>query len=246
MRLINTKRLLLSELRGGDYAHPGDTVAIDFVLDMLERLNPQFRKCPILDVGCGFGGSLNYMTQKGCHTISGVDIDTAAITHAKQHYQTGIFHVLDALALNTQFPHNIFSTIVMFSAAYAIENKKGLFEQIASVSQSGAILVLFDYASQDTLSVNDFAGKPIHPLNLISIANDLHQTGWELREYQNLTDKFIEWYQEFLDKLDTQYVELEKRFTKEDIQTVHQTFSYFLTQLREKKMFGALICAHKL
>lgn len=59
---LNSKRVLLSQLRGGDYAHPGNEEAIDMILS---KLGANVTKGPTLDVGGGFGGTLNYLKQKG-------------------------------------------------------------------------------------------------------------------------------------------------------------------------------------
>lgn len=65
MEKMNTARLLLANLRGGDYAHPGDKDAIDMVIRKVLELSPDIQKGICLDIGSGLGGTANYMYESG-------------------------------------------------------------------------------------------------------------------------------------------------------------------------------------
>lgn len=73
--MVNSSRLLLSKLRGGDYAHPGDTEVIDIILKKVLSFDPLLKDKAVLDVGSGFGGTVHYLSQKGFRDIQGVVFD---------------------------------------------------------------------------------------------------------------------------------------------------------------------------
>lgn len=56
---LNPMRLLLADVRGGQYAHPGE-------IEILDRIVQDYQLFPerkLLDIGFGFGGSLAYLQQ---------------------------------------------------------------------------------------------------------------------------------------------------------------------------------------
>ncbi|WP_156411958.1 methyltransferase domain-containing protein, partial [Legionella bozemanae] len=63
---------ILAMLREGDFAHPGETEAIELSLSPIAK-NSEAR---LLDVGCGLGGTAHYVQKKGWGTVTGVDIDS--------------------------------------------------------------------------------------------------------------------------------------------------------------------------
>lgn len=65
--LLNSSRLLLSRVRGGDYAHAGDRKAIDIVLEKVLSLEPDLKSKAVLDVGCGCGGTAQYCMKQVFH-----------------------------------------------------------------------------------------------------------------------------------------------------------------------------------
>src|SRR5260221_9777328 len=101
---VNSSRLLLAKLRGGDYAHAGDTEAIDMVLQKVLSFNPNLKKEPVLDVGSGFGGTADYLFQHGFQKVQGIDLDQAAVSYATEKYPKIAFKVTNALNLDKIFP----------------------------------------------------------------------------------------------------------------------------------------------
>jgi hypothetical protein len=59
----NNLRFILFQLRNGDYAHAGEEEAIDLVIKNISATGS------VLDVGSGFGGTLNYFHSKGFFMI---------------------------------------------------------------------------------------------------------------------------------------------------------------------------------
>jgi SAM-dependent methyltransferase len=240
---INTSRLMLSQLRGGDYAHPGDEEAIDLVLAKVLSIDPNMAEKKTLDVGCGFGGTAQYFKNKGFKHVEGIDIDAAAIAYAQQKYPDISFTVADA----SHFDKGEFSLIYLFNVAYAIKDKVALLRSLASISKSDGILVLFDYAqeTESASEIKDLANKPMYPISFSRIEQSLAETGWEVIETVNMTQQYFDWYAAFNHKLEANVNSLEENFSQEDIAKVRKTFAHILHQLKNKELSGILIIAKK-
>lgn len=100
----NNPRLLLAKVRKGDYTHAGDEEAIDLFLEHIDALNQQpYKNIKALDIGCGLGGTANYIHEKTALAICGIDKDISAINHAKKHYSAITFFQCDVEHLNQHF-----------------------------------------------------------------------------------------------------------------------------------------------
>lgn len=247
---LNTSRVLLTKLRGGDYAHAGDVEAIEHVLRQLEQIAPP--KGPVLDVGCGFGGTAHYFKTKGFEPIYGMDIDKAAIQYAASKYPDICFQHGDALAIDSTFAPNTFSLIYFFNSLYAIKDKKTLLKKLHKISQPLAVLAIFDYSIPDAprnpkgdFSSHDFSGQKMYPVAWGSLPQELRETGWALVASEDLSQKFIAWYSQFLVHLRAQKSNLLKEFSEQDIQKVAKTFSSLLEKLTQKKLGGIVFYARK-
>ena len=79
---MSQSKQILSFLRDGNYAHPGEIEAIQLTMQSIAK-NPQQL---LLDVGCGLGGTAHYLQTYGFGKVTGLDIDHGLITAAKRHY----------------------------------------------------------------------------------------------------------------------------------------------------------------
>lgn len=238
----NAKRLLLSTLRNGDYAHAGDAEAIDLVLKQIAGINHQAQ---VLDVGCGFGGTLAYLKKQGFEHLYGIDINQDSINYAKSKYPDINFITLDMLKADSLDIK--FDLIMLFNSIYAIQDKTKLLQVLNKIANPNAILVIFDYSSnyKETLEIKDFTGKTMYPIILNSFIPDLQKNNWKVIKTQDLSEQFITWYEQFLQKLNKEKSTLELKFLKTDIQQVQDSFSYFLSELKNKNMGGIVIYAQK-
>lgn len=242
----NAKRLLLSALRDGDYAHAGEAQAIDLVLKTILSINPNIKNGKILDVGCGFGGTLEYLKIQGFQHLYGIDINQDSIDYARGKYAGINFTRMDALKADNL--RDKFDLIVLFNSIYAISDKTKLLQVLNRIANPNAILVLFDYSVKDnkkTLDIKDFAGKPMYPIELTSLSQNLKEANWNILQINDLSKQYIIWYEQFLDKLQGQRKNLESKFLKTDIEQVENSFSYFLSELKTEKLRGAVIYARK-
>jgi len=236
------KKLLLSELRGGDFTHPSDVEAIKFVMDKLER---NFN-VKILDVGCGLGGTANYLYQHGWHHITGIDNDPKAINHAKAHYpdiqfiETDVNHCAGIL-------NEIFDFIYAFSAYFSFAEQTKALLALNKIAKAKATLMLFDYACNakyhDCNPFDGYSNRPFHAINLDTINAELNQTGWKEIERKNITSLHLNCYQEILAKMEKNRNQLTKTYGLAPYESVYDSFAILVDCIEKKKLFGVVIYA---
>ncbi len=255
---MNSKRALLTEVRGGDYVHAGDVEAIDFVMKKILKIN-SLKSGDVLDVGSGYGGTANYLYKKGFKKIWGVDIDKDSVDYANENYNHIKFMHLDALDITKNFRKNFFSFIYMFNSIYAIEDKELLLKNLASVSKQGAILAIFDYSRiqglQESLDkkhkkkkgpMKDLASKDMNPIEIDSFYKALGKAKWRLVDSIDITAEYIKWYEDFLAKIKDKRLKLQKKYTAHDIDAVENLFSKMIYKLKNAELGGRLIVAEKM
>ena len=148
---LNPIRRLLCHIRGGDYVHPGDADAIDLVVNQALEIDPLLKSKPMLDVGCGFGGTVHYIAQKGFSKTCGLDFDQAAIAYAQATYSPYLFIPANALHADQYFPENSFGFITLFSVIFAIDDKRTLLNTLSKLAQPGAILAIWDFTHPNSV-----------------------------------------------------------------------------------------------
>lgn len=188
---------ILATIRQGDYAHPGEEEAIAISLSGLSP-NPLQR---VLDVGCGRGGTADWIQRQGWSNVAGIDRDAEAISYARQRYPQVLYRSCDVLGLQ-QSGLGPFDLICLFNSFYAFAKQKEALSQLRAVAAPGAALHLFDYAQPTRGPLPAALGDEIgHPIVLDCIEEQLAQTGWHAPNAMDLTDHYITWYGTFLDKL---------------------------------------------
>ncbi len=209
-------------------------------------LSPGIKEGPCLDLGCGFGGTIDQMHKYGFHSIHGVDIDRSSIDYARQHYPEIPFYCADATQVSTLFVPQFFSFISLFSVIYAIEDKRKLLGSLSTVAKPGALLALFDYTiKKSSFPEKDLAGKSMFPMTLSSLTTNLEETGWEILQIDDLSSQFLAWYRALLAKIKTDEAALGKEFPPRDILKVTATFTTMKDWLKHSKLGGALVLARR-
>src|SRR6266566_2029395 len=127
MNSFEGKRIL-ALIRDGDYAHAGEEEAIERALRSVPK-NPQDW---ILDVGCGRGGSAEYLRRHGWGNLVGIDRDTDSIEYAKVTYPSCNFHNRDVLEIPVTVRRK-FDVIYMLNAFYAFANQRGALAALKKV-----------------------------------------------------------------------------------------------------------------
>lgn len=246
---LNTSRLLLAKLRGGDYAHAGEEEAIEMVITKLKSIDPTITTKPTLDVGSGFGGTANFFFKQGFHNIQGIDIDPSAIQYAKLTYPPIPFVCGDALDIDKFHAPGSISLVYMFNVSYVFQDKNLLLTKLSSITHKGGLIVLFDYAQINAdidSKLLDLANKPMYPIPLNIIQSSLKDTGWEMLEMIDMTEHYIRWYHDLLKKLDITEPDIQTAFQDEDLQKVKRVFSSLFELLKQGQLKGTLIYARKL
>jgi SAM-dependent methyltransferase len=101
----------------------------------------------LLDVGCGVGGPARYFAERGCE-VTGIDLSeefvqvARSLTHklkldAKAHFRQGS-------ALEMPFASGTFDGAYMIHVGMNIQDKAGVFREVARVLKRGARFAIFD------------------------------------------------------------------------------------------------------
>ncbi len=129
----------------------------------------------------------------------------------------------------------------MFNVLYALKDQKSCLEQLSRVAKDNAVLMIFDYTCSDESSESDLAdltGKPMRPIKSDSLHKCLKETGWEIIDEIDLSEKYINWYSDFLKSMEAKKSSLLEEFTEEAYDTVKNVFGNILKELNEKKLGG--------
>jgi len=243
-------RLLINELSKINDTHIGGVEAIHLILEQALQMSPNIANKNILDIGCGFGGTANFLQKEGFKQIWGIDIDASAIEYSKQHYPDVQFTVADATKLTAVFEDEFFSFVYMFNVAYAIDDKAAMLQKIKAVCKQGAVLAIFDYALKDPSyadAIIDITGAKIPPLNIDKLKTLLVILGWEVVENTDITEKYKSWYKNLLARIDSQKEMLiASGYSVEEIKLVQDNLLHMLSLMNENKLGGTILFAKKL
>ncbi len=243
---MNGARVLLTYLREGDYAHAGDRQAVDLVMQKALELSREVLDGCCLDVGSGFGGTADYIRRLGFNSVYGIDIDEASVEYAKKRYPEVHFSVADVRQITKTFEARFFSFISLFNVLYAIEDKSLVLRNLAMLAKPGAILTLFDYTAKQAFEpMKDLSGKPMYPIVVSDVKETLQKTGWEVVEVVDLSFHFLSWYEDLLNKMQSEESELVLRFSKQDIAKVKTTFDVIYERLSADTLGGIVIYAKR-
>lgn len=256
MQKNNNPRELLAAVRNGDYAHPGEVEAVDIVFnamdDAVKRLaglnDLESEAIKVLDVGCGLGGTANYIKEKmGCD-ISGIDLDANAIAHATKSYLSIPFFNSNILEADKHYPSQNFDILYSFNVLYSFENKVDVLRVLSSIAKRRSLLIISDYTVQTSHAeddLHDLTGKRIYPVDLSDIEATLDAGSWRLVKIVNLNELYFKWYSQFLTQLSLHKDQLLLSFTENAYYKVEMLFSDMLRKIKLGKLGGAIIFALK-
>jgi ubiquinone/menaquinone biosynthesis C-methylase UbiE len=235
-----TGKAILSLVREGDYAHPGEERAIDLVFAPL-AMDPARQ---LLDIGCGRGGTADYVRSHGWGQVAGVDIDAETLAEAARRYPEVSFVAADVTGIGDLWQGR-FDLLYLFNSFYAFPDQPRALGEMARVARPGATLVLFDYtAAAGTVRFPDREqAANWTPLDLERLPQQLRDAGWELVCAQDVSSSYLAWYRELCGRIEAQQEEITRRFGREWYDHVHAVYADLLALIEAGTVGGAVIRA---
>jgi ubiquinone/menaquinone biosynthesis C-methylase UbiE len=203
MNSFEGKRIL-ALIREGDYAHAGEEEAIERAFHSIPKNPEQW----LLDVGCGRGGSAEYLWRHGWGRVDGIDRDAESIEYAHATYPEIGFHVCDVLDVPRTVTRS-FDIIYMLNAFYAFDRQREALAELRKVAKPAAQLVIFDYTVGPNAGHTPNPMMP-HAIRLPEIAAMLRDVGWKPGAIEDLSADYARWYAEFVRRIQLKRAEIEK------------------------------------
>jgi cyclopropane fatty-acyl-phospholipid synthase-like methyltransferase len=227
-----------SMARGGDYAHAGETEAIALVFDHLGK-DPSRH---LLDVGCGRGGTAQYLYERGFGFVHGFDTDEASIAYARSRYAPLDFRCLDARRCANHYD-GVFEIIYLFNVLYLFGRRDQLrcLRQLRRLADEASLLVLFDYTAR---TPNGDTGSTYrsnwHPIDLAGFPAMSEAAGWGIEDFADLTDRFNTWYAAMLEKLHAKYDAIVEIAGEEWFEAARRIYQSHLDGIESGRLGGAV------
>lgn len=240
-----TTKELLAYLRRGDFAHPGEIDAIELALATIAKKNSQ----RILDVGCGLGGTANYVQQQGWGQVVGIDLDPGLVQYAKNHYPEisfiqGDIHQAQAILAGK------FQVIYSFSAFFCFASQQTVLQQWAQIAEKHAELVIFDYSRPNVDAISSpfpwsKTATRFSPIYLPELKSQLAITGWVFKESLDITQQFHLWYTQLMQQFDLKRESLINRFGIALFSKMYEGYSQLLMAIEAQKIGGIIVYASR-
>lgn len=244
---MGNRKLLLAEVRQGNYAHAGEEEAIILSMALVSK-NPNQT---LLDVGCGLAGTAEYIQTQGWGSVTGIDIDPEILAHAKKLYPHLALHLCDANRVSELFKKPSFDVLYSFNAFFCFLEQENVLSALRQVAKDNADLIIFDYASPGVYSkpsiFYDSTGKAtsrvFSPINLQTIESTLKNAGWALQKIIDLRDEYQRWYETLIAKMDAKKDILIKNFGKVTFDDLHESYRRLLDGVKSKELTGVILHA---
>jgi cyclopropane fatty-acyl-phospholipid synthase-like methyltransferase len=234
-------KLTLALVRGSDYAHAGEEEAIDLVLEPLTK-SPETL---LLDVGCGIGGTAHYVEDHGWGKVTGVDLDPANITAAKQRHPGIEFICSDAVLLEERLSTR-FDVLYSFNAFFLFTDKPAALKAMRAVARPGAALAIFDYVDlggYDEWHQQRKTPGMRHALELDAMEEMLRDGGWRLDRIVTLHADYLRWYESLVTSIESMREAIIAQSNESFYEFVHTRYAETLEDARAGRLGGATIYA---
>ena len=226
---------LLSMVRSGDFAHPGEQEAIDLILS-----SKDLRDSYVLDAGCGRGGTADHLKRAGSSHVVGVDLDTESIEYASSTYRNVVFYSSNLLELDRRLL-NKFNNIFMFNVLYSINDKLLALSNLSLYGTTGASLCIFDYISYDKEEFRRRGALSHTPPSLPELCATLTESGWVVQDVTVVDKQYIQWYEEFV--LRFSRCEILGEFPEEFVNSARSKYQALLDIIKRGVAGGAIVWA---
>lgn len=153
----------------------------EITLDKIEKLSSKEAK--VLDAGCGTGGMLNYLHANGFSNITGFDLSSDAIEHAKQNTSIQV-ELLNILECDKFYFKNSFDIIICNDILVLLEgnNDKLAFDKLISLLRPGGMLLMNFAAGKLFRGTHDVACEIVKRYSKNEIKKLLHGSEAQLVE----------------------------------------------------------------
>ena len=238
---------LVSFLRNDDYAHAGEEESIIRVIHKFPK-NPHRT---ILDVGCGLGGTAQFIQENGWGQVTGIDIEKESIEYAKKHYPTIEFYVSDVVECDKILPDKKFDLICLFNAFYAFQDQKTALIALSNIAHKLSSLVIFDYSDPMVDSINPLFRESsktttcFKPVKISTIKSELLSAGWVLSEIIDISHDYARWYASLLNKLSDNKEFIISAYSQAAYDKAHKAYSEIYHATINKTLGGIIIYAAK-
>lgn len=245
---VNARKLLLAKIRNGNYAHAGEEEAIELTMNLILKNPVQ----TLLDLGCGLGGTADYLQKNQWGKVVGIDIDTAILQQAKRFYSDIQFELCDASQVDTFFSSDRFNVFYSFNAFFCFSEQEQCLKAIANLATKNAELLIFDYSSPNYCEKkNPFIDRNLEsnctdsfqPINLDLIEKTLCDCHWQLKKTIDVTEKYHYWYQSLLEKMQKNKQNLIEQFGPVTFDDLYVGYQKLLAFIDEGEIGGCIIHA---
>lgn len=227
---------ILAIIRDGDFAHPGAQDAIHLALDRIPKNDNQL----LLDIGCGRGGTADYVQHFGWGRVIGVDLDQKRIEYAQKTYPSIKFYFSDVSSLDKIIKEKV-NIFFLFNSFYEFKDQTKALKVMNKIAAPNSILIIFDYVAKS----QKLEGDNSSPINLSKIEKMLDGSDWSINQIINLDNQYEAWYSSFLKKAKKKQKQIVKTFDSEAYSYVINKYSKMLEDIKNNLLGGAIIYAKK-
>ena len=228
----------LSLVREGDFAHAGEIEAIEVCFKDIAK--EATRK--LLDVGCGLGGTANYLEQHGWGTVIGIDIQGDIIESAKSTYPRIPFYTCDVKRA-AKVLDDTFDIIYLLNSFYAFDDQRGALIELKKLAHGNTTLIIFDYVDKRMNREGEIFETCTHPIVPSDIRHLLEESGWKAAEITDLTKQYEWWYAAFVDRIRGKGDEITALVGREEYEFFLSFYVNILQLIKRGQLGGCVIHA---
>jgi SAM-dependent methyltransferase len=231
---------ILALVRGEAFAHAGAGESIELVLGSVTK-DPDRE---VLDVGCGLGGTADYVQQNRWGRVSGFDIDSRTVELAARRYPGHTFLQAEVGGVGSIWQSR-FDLLYCFNAFYAFPDQQKALEQLAVTARPGAFFLIFDYTDPDRRYEGSVFAKREdasfwRPIHLDDLAAQAAATGWSLDSSVDLTPEYRRWYADLVRRIEAKKDAVIENFGEELFAFVHAFYVALRDALEDGTLGGGL------
>jgi trans-aconitate methyltransferase len=225
-------------VRGGAFAHAGETEAIELALSGISKDANR----AVLDAGCGLGGTADYVRQHGWGNVTGFDIDEASVELAKTRFPECTFVASDVGEVGRLWQQ---SFDLIYYTVYAFPDQPRALAQLAKTARPGATLLIFEYIDPEKrYQTSAFARRedatfwqPLHPA---TFENTAAVAGWSTRSFSDITSDYLRWYEVLVQRIEDRRGEVVAAHGEAAFAFVHSFYSALRDAIVDRTIGGGI------